>query len=156
MGYACPVCGDPQADTGHLANHLAFTAILGGEDHERWLDEHAPGWSEEGKAELAERVVEYAEEMEFPQVFEDTTAGNDSGMDYAPGNDQRHGDVLGGNPEWSQPGESSDPEVERILAEAREMTRQMREPGARGNDDQAALGEADEDRGGGAGGDEGG
>lgn len=154
MGYACPVCGDPQADTGHLANHLAFTAILGGDDHERWLDEHTPGWSKEGTAELAERVVEHAEEMEFPQVFEDTTTGNDSGMDHAPGNDQRHRDVPGGYPERSQRSRSSDPEVERILAEAREMTRQMRESGVRENDDPAALGEADEDRGGGAGDDE--
>lgn len=73
MGYACPVCGDPQADARHLANHLAFTAMLGREDHERWLAEHAPGWADEGERELTGRVAEHAEETTYPQVFEDTT-----------------------------------------------------------------------------------
>ena len=75
MGYACPVCGDPQADAGHLANHLAFTAILGADHHEAWLEEHAPSWGEMGEAELAEAVVDHVEETEFPQVFEDTVGG---------------------------------------------------------------------------------
>jgi hypothetical protein len=75
MGYACPVCGDPQQDERHLANHLAFTALLGREDHEAWLEEHAPGWADDGERELADRVAEHATETEFPQVFEDTTGG---------------------------------------------------------------------------------
>ena len=39
MGYACPVCDHPQADARHLANHLAFTALARGGDHEAWLDD---------------------------------------------------------------------------------------------------------------------
>lgn len=81
MGYACPVCGDPQADARHLANHLAFTAMLGREDHERWLAEHAPGWADEGERELAGRVAEHAEETDYPQVFEDTTGRRESDAD---------------------------------------------------------------------------
>lgn len=81
MGYACPVCGDPQADARHLANHMAFTAMLGREDHERWLAAHAPGWADEGERELADRVAEHAAEAEYPQVFEDTTGRLDSAAD---------------------------------------------------------------------------
>ena len=64
MGYACPVCETPQADAHHLANHLAFTALLGDDDHEAWLDEHTPGWDEAGEDELAERVLAEAKEVE--------------------------------------------------------------------------------------------
>ncbi|WP_181685993.1 DUF5810 domain-containing protein [Halorhabdus salina] len=67
MGYACPVCTSPQADAKHLADHLAVTALLGDDDHESWLEEHAPGWEEEDDASLAERVVEYAEETALAQ-----------------------------------------------------------------------------------------
>lgn len=81
MGYACPVCGDPQIDAAHLANHLAFTAMLGDDDHGAWLDQYAPGWAEAGEAELAERVVDRAEPVEFPQVFEDTVGGGDADGD---------------------------------------------------------------------------
>ncbi|MFC7167049.1 DUF5810 domain-containing protein [Halospeciosus flavus] len=73
MGYACPVCATPQADDEHLANHLAFTALLGDEEHETWLDEHVPGWEDAGPDELAPEVVEFAEETEYEEVFEDTT-----------------------------------------------------------------------------------
>ena len=75
MGYECPVCATPQADARHLANHMAFTAVLGDAEHEAWLDEHAPGWAEAGEAELAPRVAEHAPEGEFEQVFEDTAGG---------------------------------------------------------------------------------
>jgi hypothetical protein len=75
MGYECPVCATPQADARHLANHMAFTAVLGDDEHEAWLDEHAPGWAEAGEAELAPRVAEHAPEGEFAQVFEDTAGG---------------------------------------------------------------------------------
>lgn len=74
MGYECPVCGIPQADGGHLANHVAFTALVHEDDHEAWLDETVPEWSEMGEAGLAEALTELAAEAEFPQVFEDTTA----------------------------------------------------------------------------------
>ncbi|MFC7176246.1 DUF5810 domain-containing protein [Halosegnis marinus] len=93
MGYACPVCDDPQSDARHLANHLAFTAILGNADHEAWLDEHAPGWADEGERELAERVAAAADEREYPQVFEDTTGRMDSEHG---GDDERSGKLFEG------------------------------------------------------------
>jgi hypothetical protein len=73
-GYACPVCGVPQRDGEHLANHLAFTAMLRGEEHEDWLDEHVSDWSAGSPDELAERVVDFAEATEYEDVFEDTVA----------------------------------------------------------------------------------
>jgi len=120
MGYACPVCGDPQADARHLANHLAFTAMTSGGDHEAWLDERVDGWGELGEAELAEQVVEDAEETEFPQVFEDTTEdhGDDHGhhtdaSDLPPGADENRRTLADAD--------------EDVLAEARELTRRMYE-----------------------------
>ena len=86
MGYECPVCGTPQADAGHLANHLAITAIARGGDHEIWLDEHVPGWGTLDEDALADQVSDVASEAEFPQVFEDTTseslAGGRPGADF--------------------------------------------------------------------------
>lgn len=73
MGYACPVCETPQADGRHLANHLAFTAMIHGDDHEAWLAEHAPEWEEAGERDLAERVVENATEIGFPPSGESAT-----------------------------------------------------------------------------------
>ena len=161
MGYACPVCGDPQADAGHLANHLAFTAILGEEGHERWLDERVPDWGELGEAELGEVVVEHVEETEFPQVFEDTVGGleesapdsldersgalfEDEGFGHAD-HDHRHGPARAGGA-----GEL-DPETEAIIEEAREMTREMLreeedDESADGHADDRAGGHADDDR----------
>jgi hypothetical protein len=146
MGYACPVCGDPQVDARHLANHLAFTAMLGREDHEAWLDDHAPGWSEEGEHELAERVADLADDAEYPQVFEDTTGQLDSeaaregdhersgklfeheghghehdhldcGHTHGHGADTPHG--------YQQADVPKDPETQEILEEARELTQEM-------------------------------
>jgi len=115
MGYACPVCSDPQADAGHLANHLAFTAMTGGEDHEAWLDDHVDDWGSLGESELAEIVVDHADEREFPQVFEE------SGVD-----DHDHGSVedLPPGAEQSQSRSMSDAD-ESVLAEARELTKEM-------------------------------
>jgi len=118
MGYACPVCADPQADAGHLANHLAFTALTGGDDHEVWLDDHVDDWGELGESELAEIVVDHAEKEEFPQVFEE------SGLDDA----HDHGGVedLPPGAEQSQSRPMSDAD-ESVLAEARELTKEMLE-----------------------------
>ena len=107
MGYECPVCGDPQADETHLANHLAFTAIARGGDHEAWLDEHVPEWGQLDDEGLADAVVELAEETDFPQVFEDTTADRPQGADM-------FGDAEVG------------PAERDILSEAIEMTEQRR------------------------------
>jgi hypothetical protein len=150
MGYACPVCEDPQADAGHLANHLAFTAILGDDAHEQWLDERVPEWGEMSEAELGEVVVEHVEETEFPQVFEDTVGGLEESVPDAPeersgalfedegfgpaGHDheRRHGSARAG------PAGEMDPETEAIIEEAREMTREM----LREEDAESAAGRA--------------
>ncbi|KAA9399856.1 hypothetical protein Har1130_01885 [Haloarcula sp. CBA1130] len=119
MGYACPVCDDPQADDVHLANHLAFTAMTGGDDHEEWLDERVPDWGQLGEDELSTEVVEYAAETEFPQVFEDTVDrsgdghSHDHGHDLPQGADRHRGSNA-----------LSDHDSE-VLAEARDLTREM-------------------------------
>jgi hypothetical protein len=145
MGYACPVCEDPQSDAEHLANHLAFTAMLGDDDHAEWLDERVADWAEMGPPELAEAITDDADETEFPQVFEDTTdarAGDEPINDHG---HQEHGHDhgnAGGHSHGSDPDvdpaveaagyESMDvsdeerAEAEDVLAEAREMTRKRR------------------------------
>lgn len=153
MGYACPVCGDPQADARHLANHLAFTAMLRRGAHEEWLDDHAPGWAEAGESELADRVAGDAETVEFPQVFEDTAGGIHGNRDddrhdhhghHNHGDHRNHRDGPIHNPAKMRSGERfdentstrragrtpdppTDDETERIIEEARELTRRMRE-----------------------------
>jgi hypothetical protein len=142
MGYACPVCSDPQADGGHLANHLAFTAMLGDDAHDAWLDEHAPGWGEMGEAELADVVVGDVEATEFPQVFEDTAGGmaeegdppaersgalfdgqpHGGGDGHSVEDAPETGSGVAGGPDNAEP---LDEEAAAILEAAREMTRQM-------------------------------
>ncbi|WP_049903969.1 DUF5810 domain-containing protein [Halococcus agarilyticus] len=139
MGYACPVCETPQADARHLANHLAFTALLGDDDHEAWLDEHAPDWADAGEDDLADRVTEYAESAEFPQVFEDTT-----GHDHRAGDNPRPGELFeegSAEEELSRTrgpgahgGAELDAETAAAVEEAREMAR-------RANGDDAADGD---------------
>ncbi|WP_049930137.1 DUF5810 domain-containing protein [Halosimplex carlsbadense] len=153
MGYACPVCGDPQTDAEHLANHLAFTAMLRGGDHEAWLDDRVDGWAALDPPELAERVVDHADEAEFPQVFEDTTDGHDHGggyqHDHGHGGHQ-HGDGQATGPsdavESAAPGGVADldhfeGETDDVLAEAKELTRRRRE---NAGDDDAADGDTDD------------
>jgi hypothetical protein len=154
MGYACPVCETPQSDAEHLANHLAFTAMLGDDDHEAWLDDHAPGWNEDGEDELAERVEEYAKEVGFPQVFEDTT------HDHGHGDEPRAGDLFEDELERAnERGRGSrasgaggrgagagalDAEAQGILQEAREMTDEMLDEDDEADDTDS---ESDEDTG---------
>ena len=132
MGYGCPVCETPQADARHLANHLAFTAMIHGGDHETWLDDHLPDWNEAGEAELADRVTEYAEETEYQQVFEDTVnVDGEHQHDHersgrlfedevrAPGRDGvPHETRTQGQPKV-------DDETKEVYEEAREMTAEM-------------------------------
>lgn len=141
MGYACPVCSDPQADAGHLANHLAFTAILGEDDHESWLDAHAPGWGEMDERELAATVADHVEETEFPQLFEDTAGGLEPDPDLEDPPSQRSGALFEGDHDHEHAHEHHrdrarggldasgpiDEETERILEEARAMTQRMLE-----------------------------
>jgi hypothetical protein len=125
MAYACPVCAEPQADGEHLANHLAFSAMLGRADHADWLDEHAPDWDEDGPEELAERVTPHAEAVDL-DVDEDATlpdppAGAGRTAGGGPGGLE---DALarGGGPGR----EPLDPETRQVVEEAREMTRRRR------------------------------
>lgn len=119
MGYACPVCETPQADARHLANHLAFTALLGDDDHESWLDDHAPGWEQSGEDDLAERVEETASVVEYPQVFEDTT-----GHDHH-GDDPRPGDLFDERPTRGPSADANlDAETAAAIEQARAMTEQ--------------------------------
>jgi hypothetical protein len=123
MGYACPVCGDPQSDAGHLANHLAFTAMLRGGDHEDWLDAHVGEWADLDEAALAERVTPHAEEAAFPQVFEDTTG--EEATDHEHGGDRRHGGDLPPGAD-ALAGDELDEAAREAIAEARELTRRRR------------------------------
>jgi hypothetical protein len=167
MGYACPVCGDPQADAGHLANHLAFTAMIRDDGHEAWLDEHAAGWSEWGEADLADHLDGHdaVESADYPQVFEDTTGDTDhedpaserSGAlfdegghghshDHAGHDHASHtghaGEHTGHAAGQSVPGldveidpasdDLSEKERSEIIAEARELTREMYDEGDEG------------------------
>ncbi|GAB3422944.1 hypothetical protein GCM10027435_28230 [Haloparvum alkalitolerans] len=154
MGYACPVCDLPQRDGEHLAHHLAFTAMLHGDDHETWLDEHADAWSDSTPAELAGEVTPHAEEVE-------TEDGD--GHDHQHGHGQGHGqepgrpDVgplgggaggLGAGGTGRGAGAASggpgrdDPEVQQVLREARELTERMLDDGD-GADDDASGSEDD-------------
>jgi len=139
MGYACPVCGTPQADGRHLADHLAMRAITHGDDHEDWLDEHVPDWAERGPADLGPAVAEEAAETDYPQVFEDTTGGTHD-HDHGQGEGHDHGPDRGetledhlarGGRRGPGAGGRGDLTDERaaIVAEAREMTREMMEGG---------------------------
>jgi hypothetical protein len=131
MGYACPVCGDPQADAEHLANHLAFTAMARNDDHEAWLDEHVPDWAESDAESLAAVVTDHAESADFPQVFEDTTDhdhDHDHGRDPA---EERSGALFDEESAVSRARTARDRELDdetaQIVEEARELTEAMRE-----------------------------
>ena len=122
MGYACPVCGTAQADDRHLANHLAVTASLGREDHLEWLETYAPDWADCGPEELAAQLLEHAPEVDTPE-FED-----ESGHAGAPSLETELARQTGlpGRGELTSSGAST-AETERVLEEARELTRQMHE-----------------------------
>jgi len=70
MGYECPVCGVEEADGEHLANHLAFTALVRGGDHESWLEETVPDWEDRDPESLAPEVTPHATETETETVTE--------------------------------------------------------------------------------------
>ncbi|NHN61146.1 MULTISPECIES: DUF5810 domain-containing protein [Halorussus] len=153
MGYACPVCETPQSDAEHLANHLAFTAMLGDDDHEAWLDDHAPGWREQGEHELASRVEERAKEVGFPQVFEDTT-GHDHGDEPRAGdlfedeleraNARGRGSMTGGGRGGGTGAGALDGEAQEILQEAQEMTEQLLDDADDDEGDEETADERDE------------
>ncbi|AXR76514.1 hypothetical protein AArc1_0170 [Natrarchaeobaculum sulfurireducens] len=135
MGYACPVCAAEQADAVHLANHLAVTASLGRRDHEDWLTAHAPDWAEYSPAELAELVVEYAEEIDTPD-FEDGHGhehGRPGGLEGELARQTRH------------PGRGTlTAEAADVLEEARELTRRMHDADEADDDDADTTGDENE------------
>ena len=124
MAYACPVCHEPQADGEHLANHLAFSALLGHDDHAEWLDEHAPDWNDDGPAELAARVTPHAETVDIPEFSEEIA-------DHTPPDIS---DEMLNAGTVAQPTEPANltPETLRVLEEARALTerRQAGDPEA--------------------------
>ncbi|AKU07966.1 DUF5810 domain-containing protein [Haloferax gibbonsii] len=154
MGYACPVCDAPQRDETHLANHLALQAIVHGDDHETWLDEHVPEWSDLNADSLGPLVSDLAEEREFDEVFEDTvdrTGGRGHGHDHNHGHDipDRQPQQFGG----SGGSQSLSGDAARIFEEAQSLTREMYEEGEdgegtgddehAGRDDAGDAGDAD-------------
>jgi len=132
MGYACPVCETPQRDGEHLAHHLAFTAMLHGDDHEDWLNDHVSDWADREPAGLAAAVTPHAGDAEYHEVFEDTVnrgrpdvdgGAHDGigsgGHDHA-GHTHR---TVGGQGAVDATGEAS-PAVAEAIREAREMVRE--------------------------------
>lgn len=134
MGYACPVCGAPQVDGEHLANHLAFSALLGHDDHEGWLDEHAPGWDEDDPEALADRVTAHAEEMDLPVESPSSRGEGDAAGADAEAFEALPGDgAVGSAGSRPSPGAGAasgdqelDAEAREILAEARRLTERRR------------------------------
>jgi hypothetical protein len=153
MGYACPVCGDPQADATHLANHLAFTALARGGDHEDWLDEQVPEWDSLDETTLGERLADVAEETDYPQVFEDTTASHQHDHDNQHSHDNAGGRAAGGDVPDAMLREAEDAladadavDADGVLEEAMELTRQRHESGPDdATDDEDETGEAASD-----------
>ncbi|MGB9956672.1 DUF5810 domain-containing protein [Haloferax prahovense] len=149
MGYACPVCDAPQRDETHLANHLALQAIVHGDDHETWLDEHAPEWADLNADSLGPLVSDLAEEREFDEVFEDTvdrTGGRGHGHDHDHDHDHdipdRQPQQFGG----SGGSQSLSGDAARIFEEAQSLTREMYEEGEDGDDARGDdPGDADDD-----------
>jgi hypothetical protein len=138
MGYRCPVCGSPQQDDEHLANHLAMTAMLHGEDHEAWLDDRVAKWGEYTPPELAAEIVDDAEAIDYAEATAEdaavdipTAAGHDHEHDHA-GTHSTEG--LADPAEVPDSG-FIDEAAEQAVAEAREMTRKRRENLADSDDD---------------------
>ncbi|WP_435361030.1 DUF5810 domain-containing protein [Haloarchaeobius sp. DFWS5] len=138
MGYACPVCEVPHADAEHLANHLAFTAMLHSDDHEQWLDDHAPDWEQSNPESLAPVVSEHVDEAEFEGVFDDTTHDHEHEHDHGSFEDAVADQVGGAGAAGRGDLTASQSDV---LDEARELTRQMYDAG----DDAAEESTADDE-----------
>jgi len=127
MGYACPVCETPQRDGEHLAHHLAFTAMLHADDHEAWLDDRVPDWSDRDPDGLAAEVTPHAEDAEYREVFEDTVDRGRPDVDL--GDHDHAGHAQGGHghgtPGVVDESGAADAETAAALREARELTREM-------------------------------
>lgn len=132
MGYACPVCEAPQADGEHLANHLAFTAMLHDDEHADFLDARVDDWEDRTPPELAAELIHLADETEYDQVFEDTTDGPGMGhgsgtsVDHL-GGPEPHGDDAPVDVDALE-GDTVDAETERVIEEARKLFEQGEDP----------------------------
>lgn len=136
MAYLCPVCEDPQADAQHLANHLAFTALLGNSDHGDWLDERVPDWAERDDDGLASELVEHVDSVEHP--IDDVETHDHDGHDHEHGGHagQQDSSVAGDALRSADRGPAAmDAEAQEIVAEAREMTREMQAESENGDDE---------------------
>ncbi len=133
MGYACPVCAAPQADAEHLANHLAFSALLHGDDHERWLDEHVSDWSARGPEALAPTVASEADEIDLPADESVPEPESDRWTDTPP--ESQHPAPPTSAVGSTQPQPAHDEEISRVLAEARELTERRQGGDEDGNAD---------------------
>lgn len=131
MGYACPVCDAVQADGVHLANHLGVTAAIGREDHLEWLAEYAPDWADCNPEELAEQVLEYAPEVDTPELEDE---GGHTGAPSLEAELARQ-TGLPGRGELATAGATT-AETERVLEEARELTRRLHEPSSDGDENE--------------------
>lgn len=123
MGYACPVCEEPVVDAEHLADHLAFTAILRGGDHETFLDDHVPDWGERSPESLGTAVAEHADSVDLDDHDESSGADGHRRPDVQP--------QLHGQPADRGTGDAADrlsPDDRAVLEEARELTRRMLSP----------------------------
>jgi len=158
MGYACPVCESAQADAAHLANHLAFTAMLGDDEHEAWLDERVPDWADRSPATLGPDVAQYAPERELEGAAAESGNGEQSERQHGPGHSHGSGTEAGGAPRfeseiarqggYGRDAGIADGEVDRVLAEARDLTERMAgtDPlGADGDTAEGERGSGDED-----------
>lgn len=140
MAYVCPVCEEPQVDGEHLANHMAFTALLEGDEHESWLDEHAPDWEEGDDAALAERLVETVDRVDHPI---DETGGDHAGHDHGHGGQDPRVDPRAGGSNAGGGFGSIDEEAADVLEDARELTRRMQDEDETTEDPQEADGESE-------------
>ncbi|UWG46881.1 Uncharacterized protein HSRCO_0586 [Halanaeroarchaeum sp. HSR-CO] len=111
MGYACPVCEEPQVDAEHLANHLAFTAMIHGDGHESWLDERVEDWGAMNPETLGPLVAEHAETVDVD----------------APEPEHDHGTRGSAAIEQRTNLDAMSADDRAVLEEARELTRQMLE-----------------------------
>jgi hypothetical protein len=132
MAYRCPVCDNPETDAEHLANHLAFTAVIRGDGHEAWLDEHVPEWGEENPETLAPKVAQAVPEVNVPEFDDDDHGGHDHGARLedelanqgshrgpgAAGASDAAGASAGGRGDLSE-------EAAGVMQEARELTEAM-------------------------------
>lgn len=129
MGYACPVCDEPQVDARHLANHVAFTAILRGGAHESWLEETIPDWTDRGPEELGASIAGRAEQidLEGPESSEAIPPKRPVSPDRA----------------GTGPDRLSDRD-RAVIEEARELTRQMHRSGQEEKEEKGDKGEKGE------------